>query len=303
MAVFGIEAKDVKLKPSVLASLTTYLASQLSESGAFEVVPPDKLKEALVGKKKESYKQCYKQTCQIEIGQELAADKALSTQVMKVGTKCIVTCNLYDLKKSTSGRAATAEGKCTEDGINASLKQAVAKLTAKSTPPPAPPPSAPTPAPSPAPAPEPAPAGRGAAAPSGSVLVDANVSEASVYINGKRVGTTPLIEKLAPGRAVVQVRAKGYQVWERAVLVQTGARTKLTADLKKEQIELRVVSNPADASVLVDGQLVGRTPLRHSLDPGDHFVTIRHPGYADWTSVVKAKLGQRVEVAATLTHR
>jgi formylglycine-generating enzyme required for sulfatase activity len=155
VAVFKIENKGTALKAGVLERLTIYLASKLSESGEYEVVPQDKLKEALTAKKKESYKGCYDQSCQIDVGKELAADKALSTQVMKVGTKCMVTCNLYDLKKSTSGRAATAEGKCTEDGINTSLKQAAAKLTAKSTPPP--PLPAPSPTPSPAPAPSPAP--------------------------------------------------------------------------------------------------------------------------------------------------
>jgi hypothetical protein len=128
VAVFSIETRGVKLKPGVLVSLTTYLGSKLSESGEFEVVPQDKLKEALAAKKKDSYKQCYNQSCQIEIGQELAANRALSTQVMKVGTKCMVTCNLYDLKKATSGKAATAKGPCSEDGITASLDAVVEKL-------------------------------------------------------------------------------------------------------------------------------------------------------------------------------
>ena len=161
VAVFGIEARDINLKPSVLASLTNYLASKLSESGQYEVVPQDKLAEALAAKKKESYKQCYKQSCQIEIGQELAASKALATQVMKVGTKCTVTANFYDLAKKTSGKASTAKGPCSEDGIQSSIDEVVAKLTGASTLPPAPPPS-PVSAPSPPPpAPAPTPAGKG----------------------------------------------------------------------------------------------------------------------------------------------
>jgi hypothetical protein len=157
VAVFGIEVRDLRLKPTVLVSLTAYLASKLSESGEFEVVPQDKLKQALVGKKKESYKHCYQQSCQIEIGQEVAASKALSTQVMKVGTKCMVACNLYDLRKATSGKAATARGLCSEDGITASMDTVVAKLVAREASPPPPAPK-PAPEPKPAPAPEPRPA-------------------------------------------------------------------------------------------------------------------------------------------------
>ena len=143
VAVFKIESKGTALKPLVLERLTIYLASKLSESGVYEVVPQDKLKQALTAKKKESYKQCYPQSCQIEIGQELAADKALATQVMKVGTKCVVTTNIYDLKRATSGKAATAEGKCTEDGVAVLIRQAAEKLTGSSV----------VPAPSPTPAP------------------------------------------------------------------------------------------------------------------------------------------------------
>ena len=155
VAVFDVEAKRIKLDRAALSALSSYLGSRLSESGVYEVVPPDKLKQALVVKKKESYKQCFAQSCQIEIGQELAADKALSTQVMKIGTKCMVTCNLYDLKKSTSGRAATHRGGCTEDGISASFDVVVAKLTGRQIfAPPAPAPAPAPPAPSPAPSPE-----------------------------------------------------------------------------------------------------------------------------------------------------
>jgi hypothetical protein len=142
VAVFGVEARSIKLDADVLASITTYLASKLSESGVYEVVAQDKLKQALAAKKRESYKECYDQSCQIQIGQEVAADKALSTQVMKVGTKCSVASNLYDLKKSTSGKAATTRGECSEDGISASIDVLVAKLCGVASAPPAP--SAPT---------------------------------------------------------------------------------------------------------------------------------------------------------------
>jgi hypothetical protein len=128
VAVFELEARGLKLTPTLRGSLTSYLASRLTESGEYEVVPQDRLRLALANKKKDSYKQCYAQSCQIEIGQELAANRALATQLMKVGTHCIVTCNLFDLRRATSGRAATAKGPCSEDGISASLDAVVAKL-------------------------------------------------------------------------------------------------------------------------------------------------------------------------------
>lgn len=158
VAVFELEARGLKLTPTLLGSLTSYLASRLTESGEYEVVPQDRLKLAIAGKKKDSYKHCYAQSCQIEIGQELAANRALATQVMKVGTQCIVTCNLYDLRRATSGRAATARGSCSEDGISASLDAVVAKLAVRAPAPTATRPPEGSAAPSPA---APPPRGRG----------------------------------------------------------------------------------------------------------------------------------------------
>jgi hypothetical protein len=165
VAVFGVENQGTGLTPQIVDRLTIYLASKLTESGAYEVVPQDKLKEALLTKKKDSYKQCYAQSCQIEVGQELAANRALSTQLLKVGTSCVVTLNLYDLRTATAARAATGRGGCDEDAIMASIDGAFAKLTAGAPPAPAPAPMAPgkpiaaaTPPPSgPAPAPADAP--------------------------------------------------------------------------------------------------------------------------------------------------
>ena len=134
VAVFEVEARNVALAQDALTILTSYIASKLSESGEYEVVPQDKLKEALTAKKKDSFKQCYEQSCQIEIGQELAANKVVATQVMKVGSTCMVTCNVYDLKKATSGKAGTVKGTCDEDGISAAIDEVLQKLSVRPAP-------------------------------------------------------------------------------------------------------------------------------------------------------------------------
>jgi len=127
VAVFDIEMRNVGSAEEKANDLTDYLCSLLSEKG-YQVVPRSKLKESLQEKKKESYKQCYDQSCQIEIGQELAAQKSLSTQVLKLGGKCKVTVTLYNLKKSTSEKGMTVSGGCEEAQIVESLEKAVDKL-------------------------------------------------------------------------------------------------------------------------------------------------------------------------------
>ena len=128
VAVFDIEFKRVRLRRAVVEVLNDYLADKVAASGQYQVVPRDQLKKRLVAQKKRSYKQCYKQSCQIEIGQELAAQKSMATRVMKIGGQCVVTVTLYDLKKATTERGAEVTGKCTEKDVMASIRTVVVKL-------------------------------------------------------------------------------------------------------------------------------------------------------------------------------
>jgi hypothetical protein len=127
VAVFDIEAKGVVLPSDVMDRLNDYLASLLAGKN-YSVVPKSQLKERLGQGKKESYKKCYDQACQIEIGQELAAQKILASQIIKLAGKCKLTMTLYDLKRSASEGGATVSGECTEEGIVDSLEKMIEKL-------------------------------------------------------------------------------------------------------------------------------------------------------------------------------
>jgi len=129
VAVFNIEVKRVALGKDRVAELSDYFADSLAATGAFQVVPRDQLKKRLVGLKKKSYQACYDQSCQVEIGRELAASKSLATRLMKIGSKCVVTATLYDLRRAATEGGATAEGGCGEDALRESLKKVVPHLS------------------------------------------------------------------------------------------------------------------------------------------------------------------------------
>jgi len=63
----------------------------------------------------------------------LAAQKSLSTKILKIANTCQVTAILYDLKKSTAEQAATAEGRCTEGYLLKAVREIAQKLCAKAT--------------------------------------------------------------------------------------------------------------------------------------------------------------------------
>jgi hypothetical protein len=128
VAVFDIEDKGANLAEALRARLSDYLAMRLAALKKYNVVPRDQLRARLAKQKKGSYKSCYAQSCQIEIGKELAAQKSLATAIMRLGTRCTVSAVLYDLKSAASEGGATAAGGCTEDNIVASLESVVKQL-------------------------------------------------------------------------------------------------------------------------------------------------------------------------------
>jgi hypothetical protein len=128
VVVFAIETKLIKIDPQLLQGLSDYLSMRLAETGLFQVLPRSAIKDRLNEQKKDSYKECYDQACQIELGRELAAEKTLATQIVKLGSKCKISIALYDLKKAATEKAATHSGKCGDDDLVESLEKLVEKL-------------------------------------------------------------------------------------------------------------------------------------------------------------------------------
>lgn len=167
VAVFTIQDKTAELPGEATEQLTDYLTAQIAQGGLFRVVPSSRLKERLTAQKIESYKQCYDEKCQIDIGRELAAQKSLSTQIVKVGTKCAVVATFYDLRKATSESAASEKGGCAKDDIATLLERVAASLKSQTQ--------------------------LGAGPGVGGVLIRSEPPGAEVFLDGTKVrGTTPV---------------------------------------------------------------------------------------------------------------
>lgn len=128
VAVFDILDQNGRFKQVELDQLTTYLAAQLATGEAYKVVPQSQIREALKQQKAESFKTCYDEACQIEIGRELAAQKTILTQIIVVGSSCAVTSTMYDLARAASERAATEKGACDQDSLVTALEKVAITL-------------------------------------------------------------------------------------------------------------------------------------------------------------------------------
>lgn len=129
VAVFDIQNDGTALAPKELERLGDYLAVRVAEGRRFQVVPKAQLKQALSQKKQESYAACYAESCQIEIGKEVAAQQTLASKVQRFGNTCIFSVTLFDLRSAASEGAGSAKGGCGLNDVLESMEKAVAQLT------------------------------------------------------------------------------------------------------------------------------------------------------------------------------
>jgi outer membrane protein OmpA-like peptidoglycan-associated protein len=108
-------------------------------SGRYYVAPPDDLRKGAEGLKAGSYKSCFDQACQIELGKAVAAAKLLSGRVFRIGTSCRLVLDLYDLRTERSEASGQSKEACTPEGLERALDLATSELLGERTPPPAPP--------------------------------------------------------------------------------------------------------------------------------------------------------------------
>lgn len=132
LAVMEIEDQAGKLGKDVAARGTDYLRATLNATKAFIVIDKSRQAEALmtviVDSKKESYKDCYNQSCQIPLGQALAADTILRTSITRLASFCTLSSELVDLEKEAATGGGMAKFDCTEDGLSMAIEKLVPQL-------------------------------------------------------------------------------------------------------------------------------------------------------------------------------
>jgi len=110
---------------------------------------------------------------------------------------------------------------------------------------------------------------------------------AEVLVDGEPVGTTPLTAEIRPGRHRIEFRAERYLAELRDIDVEGGgSRQTLAVELTPSWAPVEIVTEPAGATVLVDGEPQGTTPATLEIDAGEHEIEVRLAGYNAWQSKI-----------------
>ena len=118
----------------------------------------------------------------------------------------------------------------------------------------------------------------------GQVVVLVNLAGASVFVDDRQVGTTPLTETLSlpPGRHVLSVRAVGHEDAEREFEVQAGAKQVLDIVLSAKPAPMPVATAAA-APVAPASEMSLSTTVGGPAKPKSSALTV-----ATWTSLAGA---------------
>lgn len=119
----------------------------------------------------------------------------------------------------------------------------------------------------------------------GHLAVRSRPPGAAVAVDSEEVGHTPLARlTLAPGRHTVALRAERYRVHEAEVLIEgKGIEQSLEVELTPNWAPVTFRSEPPGATLLVDGEERGTTPLTTEIDAGAREVALSLTGYQRWT--------------------
>jgi hypothetical protein len=138
----------------------------------------------------------------------------------------------------------------------------------------------------------------------GQMAIDSTPQGAQVQVDGRSDPgwVTPFaLTNLQPGQHSITVSKAGYSTDTRAVDLTAGNRTTTVVHLAQLMATLVVKSDPAGATIYVDGRDVGtKTPAQVSIDKGQHVVLVRMMGYIDETMNAQFVLGQTFNFAPAL---
>ncbi len=113
----------------------------------------------------------------------------------------------------------------------------------------------------------------------GTLSVQTNPAGATVVIDGQQRGMTPLNLQLKPGRHVVELVTDG-DVRTIPVMITAGGEVSQFIEIPRAASafgELQIRTEPAGATVTVDGRALGKSPLTaEGLTPGQHTVTVEN---------------------------
>jgi len=134
------------------------------------------------------------------------------------------------------------------------------------------------------------------------VSLTTSPSGAEVLVDGEVVGTTPLNAEILQGQRNLVLKLAGHKAWQEEFDVLPGADFAVpTVTLIPADGLVFIRTNPTEASVTIDGEFVGLTPIEVALTPNEnHAITFFKNGYNSNNANIRTQPNQERELNITL---
>ncbi|MGB3561677.1 MAG: PEGA domain-containing protein [Thermoanaerobaculia bacterium] len=134
------------------------------------------------------------------------------------------------------------------------------------------------------------------------VTFDSRPAGAVVRVDGDRVGTTPVTIDIGAGTRAVEMALAGYKPFRRSLeVVANQPQTLPLVTLVPADGKLLLTSGPGGATVTVDDEYRGQTPLDLVLAPGRQYeIGVAKAGYGSTDESVTVRSGETRELRLTL---
>jgi len=280
LAVMEIGDKTGKMTPEMLDNAAEYLRSKLVSSGRFVVISKERQMAVRIKElKKESYKECYDQKCQIPLGQALAADTILSTTITKMSGIYVITAELIDLSKEATIFGATAQFDGLEEGLRRAL-DAIAEQLQNARP---------------------------VMPATGKAVVyaikfEANAPGAKAYLDGRLFCfNLPCEKDVEEGEREIRITAPGYVAEEFKTLIDKSRV--FSAQMKKDEAFLTITNTDliGDMAIQFDGAAIEGFPMpKRQVAPGKHTLVVESACYEKLDGVIELNPEEEKEIKVGL---
>ena len=139
----------------------------------------------------------------------------------------------------------------------------------------------------------------------GKLIVNCNVSDATVYIDGVEIGKTGEYLDVQIGQRKLSVAQDGYETINRTIDIKNSGDNNINLSLSNIKAgSLSITSTPAAARIQIDGVDYGVAPkYLHSISTGPHKVTATLDGYKKTTKTVVIQGGSHSTINLTLEKK
>lgn len=111
----------------------------------------------------------------------------------------------------------------------------------------------------------------------GSVRIESTPSDATVLVDGEEKDKTPCAFSLIIGEHLITLKADGYAITNKKIVVEEGKVTEVDVKLDQRPT-ITIKSNPSAASIYINGQYQGMSPLEIHLAKGTYTVRAEYNG-------------------------